>query len=104
MHCVCGLKPKRTATSHSLGGTVTEKMEFMQENEDFQKALLTHTCLELYILGHGRPLLVKPTERTIWHLTYCKSCPYFTRIMLDLWVGLFWFFFFYFTYEGILKQ
>ena len=85
MHSFHCLKPKRTATSYSLGGTVTEKMEFMQENEDFRKALLTHTCLELYILVHGKPLLVKPTERTIWHLTYCKSCPHFICIMLDLW-------------------
>lgn len=32
MHSVCCLKRKRTATSYSLGGRVTEKMEFMQEN------------------------------------------------------------------------
>lgn len=84
MHSVHCLKPKRTATSYSLGGTVTEKMEFRNENEDFRKALLTHTYLEHYILVHGKPLLVKPAERTIWHLTYCKSCPHFICIMLDL--------------------
>lgn len=35
MHSIHCLKPKRTAPSRSLGGADTEKMEFMQENEDF---------------------------------------------------------------------
>lgn len=43
---------------------------------------------------HGKPLVVEPTEVTIWHLTYCKSYPHFICIMLDLWVWVAFFFFF----------
>lgn len=74
MHSINGLKLKRTCWS---GGTVPEKTECTQENENFQEALLTHTCLQLDILVHGKPLLAKPSKIPVWHLTYCNSCPRF---------------------------
>lgn len=55
MHNAHCHKPKRTLTSYSLYGAVTEKTEFMQENEGFQQALLTHACLELYICSWKAP-------------------------------------------------
>lgn len=68
MHSVNCLKLKRTATPYWSGETVPENMEFMQENEDFQAGLLTHTCLQLDILVHGKPLLAKPPKIRVFDL------------------------------------
>lgn len=84
MHSINCLKLKRAATQYWWGGTVPENMEYMQE------ALLTHTCLQLGILVHGKPLLAKPHKIPVWHLTYCNSCPHFTCCEVSLLFYLRW--------------